>query len=71
MRPDLFLKIWTTIYQKKSTFFLSNNSVKTESISKLMVYNIQKKFHVRKLWTRPPHLNNFAALPCETLLFAV
>jgi len=24
------------------------------------------KFHVGKLSTRPPHLNNVAALPCET-----
>jgi len=27
-----------------------------------------RKFHIRLLETRPPHLNNVAALPCEKQL---
>jgi len=32
------------------------------------VYRILKKFHINKLYTRPSHLNNVAALPCEMQL---
>jgi len=29
-----------------------------------------EKFHIRKLQTRQPHLNNVATLPCETVIFS-
>jgi len=34
---------------KRPVFYILNNSVKTESISIILVYYILRKFHIRKL----------------------
>ena len=43
-------------------FYILNNSAKNESILIILVYRILRKFHARKLESRPPHPNNSAAL---------
>ena len=57
------MRVLYTVSQKTSPCYILNNLAKDR-----LVYIILRKFHIRKVWTRPLHLNNVVALPCEEQL---
>jgi len=59
------------VSQKTSLYFILNNSVKTDPISIIFGVQYPKEISHQKMISRPPHLNNVAALPCETQKLAV
>jgi len=50
------------VSQKTPPVYILNNSTKSEPIFTIFGVQNYEEFHMRLLGTRPPHLNNVAAL---------